>query len=77
MEPKTAAVAAFLKLVIDVLKAAVPALRGRYTQAVVLVLAVAGAYAAVGIDDITKFLVAIPLIFFAAIGVDQVFKREV
>jgi len=67
-----------VKLVVDVLKAALPkTLSGRFTQFITLILsAIAGVFA-VGTANVEALVLGIVAIFTMAIATDQVLKKEV
>lgn len=77
MDAKIAILIPAVKVLVDIIKGFVPNISGRWTQLVVLGLAIpAGIYAA-GTTDISALLTAILAVFGGAIAADQVIRRTV
>jgi len=76
MDARIAGMIAVVKVAVDLIKMQFPALSGRTTQYVVLVLSVLGGLYAAGITDVQECLTATGAIFAGAVAADQVLKRE-
>ena len=67
-----------VKIGVDLLKAVIPGLTGRWTQLAVLALSCGAAYLAVGgFGNIEAYVAAIGTIFAGALAADQIIKKDV